>query len=128
MTNKALEKAILTQFRAHKLKDDICYLVGAAVVQIGEGRKPLDLDKSYSAYAQSLPKGIAVYSKQKYRELYSFLCPDAQREMREQILMEFPGKIMTYCITRIDAGGWCDRRVDQLIAQNKVAVHELAES
>ena len=124
MTNKALEKAILTQFRAHKLKDDICYLVGAVVVQIGEGRKPLDLDKSYSTYAQSLPKGIAVYSKQKYRELHSFLCPDAQRAMREQILMEFPSKIMTYCIARIDAGGWCD----QLIAQNKVAVHELAES
>ena len=124
MTNKALEKAILTQFRAHKHKDDICYLVGAVVVQIGEGRKPLDLDKSYSAYAQSLPKGIAVYSKQKYRELHSFLYPAAQREMREQILMEFPNKIMTYCITRIDAGGWCD----QLIAQNKVVVHELAES
>lgn len=128
MTNKALEKAILTQFRAKKLKDDICYLVGAVVVQIGEGRYPLDLDKSYSAYSQSLPKGIAVYSKQKYRELYSFLCPNAQREMREQILMEFPSKIMTYCIARIDAGGWCDRLVDQLIAQNKVVVHELAES
>ena len=90
MTNKALEKAILIQFRAKKLKDDICYLVGAVVVQIGEGRYPLDLDKSYSAYSQSLPKGIAVYSKQKYRELYNFLCPNTQREMREQILMEFP--------------------------------------
>ena len=128
MTNNELEKTILAQFRAHKLKDDIRHLVVSVVVQIGEGRKPLDLDKSYSAYAQSLPKGIAVYSKQKYRELYSFLCPDAQREMREQILMEFPSKIVTYCITRIDAGGWCDRRVDQHISQNKVVVHELAES
>lgn len=128
MTNKALEKVILTQFRAKKLKDDICYLVGAVVVQIGEGRYPLDLDKGYSAYSQSLPKGIAVYSKQKYRELYSFLCPDAQREMREQILMEFPSKIVTYCITRIDAGGWCDRRVEELVALNKAGAHELAES
>lgn len=128
MENKKLEKAILSQFRGNKLNDDVCYLVGAVTVFIGEGRKKVDLNTAFNRYVGMLPNGVSVYSKLKFREMVAFLSPDAMREFRDEILVDLPRLPMTNCITHLDLGGWCDLRMYQLITQSKAVVDELAES
>lgn len=113
MLDSKIAKGILKCFRAKTYNRDVEFLAACVVVAIDTGRHPVCLDDVYTTYLRLAERRYGIFSKQKYRELLSYLAPDAMLETRKAILAEGVAHTVILAVNAVPLG-WADRYLNDL--------------
>ena len=127
MLDTKIAKGILECFRAKSYNRNVEFLTACVVVAIDTGHHPVNLDNAYTTYLRLAERKYSIFSKQKFRELLSYLAPDAMLETRKAILADGVAHIVVYAVNAVPLG-WADRYLND-IAKGEVqeAVNAVAE-
>jgi len=128
MLDTKIAKGILECFRAKSYNRDVEFLTACVVVAIDTGRHPVNLDNAYTTYLRLAERKYSIFSKQKFRELVTYLSPDAMLETRKAILVDGTAIVVTTAVTGMKPSGWADRYLDEVAASGaQEAVDAVAE-
>ena len=127
MLDTKIAKGILECFRAKSYNRDVEFLTACVVVAIDTGRHPVNLDNAYTTYLRLAERKYSIFSKQKFRELLSYLAPDAMLETRKAILKDGTDEVVFLAVNTSPLGWACRYLNDLAKGEVQEAVDAVAE-